>query len=61
MEDEIGKVVTLSDGTRAVVEESEHMLQCTWCALWLTADCEGRKCVNSERADGKNILYRELR
>lgn len=60
MEDEIGKIITLADGTKAIVEEADQMLPCSWCALWLTSDCEGRICDRIARSDRKNILYREL-
>lgn len=60
MEDEIGKIVTLTDGTKAIVEEADQMLPCSRCAFWLTADCEGRICDRIARSDHKNILYREL-
>lgn len=60
MEDEIGKIITLADGTKAIVEEADQMLPCSRCALWLTSDCEGRVCDRFARSDHKNILYREL-
>ena len=61
MEHKLGEIVTLPDGRKAVVVESDG--SCHECVMTKRGLCWNIKCIAAERVliDHKNIIYKEIK
>lgn len=60
MEHTIGTRIMLDDGSMAEVVEDHICVGCIKC-FFEDKDCLDFECESSERTDGKNIIYKEIK